>query len=824
MTNTKPDLSSMSDDELLKLYNDRVPAGLDDVAADSMRREIEANPSLKKAPEPYDPEKHGPIVITETGRPELYDPEKHGAIAPSDLSSMSDDELKRRYYGSMSAEELMKHVRQAPQSAPVAQNDPWAEFSPKAAPVAQDDQWADFKPKAAPTNKSDSGSLVGDVLADAGHVAGGHNAVRHPADTADAMWQLTKGVASKLIGQSGRDAIIDAKGEPPEVAALDKEIERQKKARDERALDTLVDQKKADYGSLEAAGHTALHKPFSTLLDLSSVLAPAASLPGRVGATAGVLSDVTNVPGQAIRLAAKPIGMIGDYARSAAKIDPSIIAKRQAQSQQYGIPLTQGQVSGDASLLSKEDNMRYGRDGQAPKVMKEFDGRQDEAIANATDGLRSGMTGQPAAMTPAEIGDTLSDAYKSTALAAKRAVTAKYDAAFDPQALAKAGVESDLPIEAVYGLKNKIEDSFLHPDRPGGLLVPTDATAPNTMAALKMLDQFSETGGIGSAFNKVTRPPNGPLPGDTAAPTVSGISWQQMDLVRKMLNGLRSGARANPTDLAGMRRVMDVFDEELGKRNPLLNHARSAHQARVSVFDPQRTNAQGVNPILKTLANDNNPGQLIYNKLFNGTAMKNGEAGPIVDALKAIVGNNPQAVQALREGMLNRLFEKDGSALSPKKTATAISKSLEGAPGQVYAQLFSPRELAKLSDYGDLLDHVGTTRTAQNASKTSYNFPWLKHRTGAGIAGAAGAALGHATGIPYAGEAGLMAGAAIGSGLDNWLAFARAQKLANGAHYSPPTIVPAIARAGAGGADVLNALSPGVRQLSRLSLLAPPDE
>jgi hypothetical protein len=433
------------------------------------------------------------------------------------------------------------------------------------------------------------------------------------------------------------------------------------------------------------------------------------------------------------------------------------------------------------------------------------------------DGLRSGMTGTPFALTPGEIGDAMGTAYQGARQAAKNRVSGLYDRAFNPDELAANGIADHVPIETVYGLANNIEHAFTYPEH-GSPLIPTKENAPNTTAAIDRLRQFSDTGGFPSAFNKFSKPgPNG---------TPVGVSWQGIDTMRRTLDGLRKASVSNPYDAMAMRRLMDVFDSEIGKTNPLLNDARAAHAERMSTFEPQRTNAQGVNPVLSAISNDANPGNLIYNKLFGNNSISNGTAGPILDQLGSIMMSDPRAMSALREGMLNRVFqnEKTGAAHSPKIAANNIRDALNGQGAGIYQSVFDPVQLAKLQRYGDLLDHIGTTRPAINASKTSYNVTPGVRNGAAGVAGAfLGEGIGHTSGIPYAGPvmgyAGMKLGSAVDNAANNVLAHARAQRAVSG-NYTPSSVPPQVAGNVASAITALNAASPAARRIGLLALLS----
>lgn len=672
----------------------------------------------------------------------------------------------------------------------------------------------DPKPRGNPFDQFDapkqkgSGDWATDVMNDGqANLEGAVSVFTSPVQTAKGVFDtFVMGPASKLAHATG---LVDAatKDADPAITALNRDIEKQKAGFRERSTDALVDQVKDDFSD---PLYTLTHKPFTAANYISTIAAPGALLPGRVGHAAGAISNATNLPGLALQGVAAGLRPIQNYARTAGRVDHAGVNTRQALSNEFEVPLTRGQIADDASILSREDNLRYGRGGQSARVMSEFDDAQDVNIANATNRLRESMTGSQTAMGANDVGQVLGAAYGAERQAARNRVSQLYDRAFDPTELASAGVRADVPIESVYGLRNAIETAFIHGDRP---MVPTPELTPATFRAIQMINDFSETGGIRSSFPRATMPPPGAA---TGQPLVTGITWNQMDTLRKHLNGLRSQAQTNPADLAGMRRVLDVFDDQLGSMNPLLNQAREAHSMRVQRFEPQRNNAAGVNSFLQTVANDANPGKLIFDRLFQSNAIKSGTAGPLIEQLTQIMGHSPEAMSAIREGMLVRLTTnlKTGEAFSPKVTSNNIRDALQGQSSNAYHMLFGADDLAQLGRYGDLLDQVGTTRAAQNASKTSYNLnPALQRLMGAVVGGVSGHGLGAAMGTAVAGPAGGVLGALAGERVmhtgGNILAHRAAQRAVSG-EYTPPRMAPMTAN---GLSGTITGLRVGSREL-----------
>jgi hypothetical protein len=190
-----------------------------------------------------------------------------------------------------------------------------------------------------------------------------------------------------------------------------------------------------------------------------------------------------------------------------------------------------------------------------------------------------------------------------------------------------------------------------------------------------------------------------------------------------------------------------------------------------------------MNNLLRAFQNPNVDGQAIFNKLDSGT-LKRGEAGPMVRQLQAIYANQPDAMSAIRDGLMERLMTnpRTGQTLSPQLMANAIRDALNGPAGEVYRSLLPPAVIDRLGNFQQLLDHVGQTRRTLNPSGTGHLLaPFLKK----GAAVVAGDALGRgvaaATGLPGATEMGMAAGYGLGRLRD-----ARAAERAASGMYRPP--------------------------------------
>jgi hypothetical protein len=307
-------------------------------------------------------------------------------------------------------------------------------------------------------------------------------------------------------------------------------------------------------------------------------------------------------------------------------------------------------------------------------------------------------------------------------------------------------------------------------------------------------------------------------------PGTSGASWKSVDIMRKYVNGLRESAKANGTDLYAMRQILDAFDEQLGKGNPLLNDARAMHSDRVKTFEPGRWQAKDLNTALKIMQHPEESGLAQFNRLFGSGAFKSGEAITSIERLKDVFANDPAGLAAMKEGALQNLFlGKTYDPLSPKLSSNAIKAALNGPQADIYKTLFTPDELAQLARHQEVLDRVGSFTQPKNPPKTAQVKEALdrskefeakgKARVGAytDTAGTIiGALLGHASGLGPAGIGGGFTAGGVGAHygpsklISEWLGPKKGQSMERAANAAegeraqslinpaPPTVDPGL--------------------------------
>jgi len=397
--------------------------------------------------------------------------------------------------------------------------------------------------------------------------------------------------------------------------------------------------------------------------------------------------------------------------------------------------------------LKEEDEMRRGAKGTAgQQVMKDADEARIADLEKSQDKTRATISGASDKMSTDAVGDTVGKRVRDAYQKADDAVDKAYAKAFDPQAQAAAGVAPEVDIKLVKDLPNQVTGSLIDGNQ---IFAITKEGTPKSFQIKEMLNDWAKTG----------RLPTEIFPGEVMAPG-GGVSWQSVDWMRKYINGLRKQAEAAArasgdwTDFGGVNRMLQTFDSEFGKSNALLNDARAAHADMMGKFHPNAKNsAAGVVDTMRKLLNENNVGNTNFNTLFGEGKLTGGAQQGVFDHLKKVVGSDPEAMTAMKEGMLHNLFySPDNVRLSPRKTATALQKGLEGRREGAFSSLFNDDDLAALSRHHDLTDIVDKSVVVKQPSKTSYKLidkgtELVKKLVGAGVAGALGYSGAHKFGI-----------------------------------------------------------------------------
>ena len=598
-------------------------------------------------------------------------------------------------------------------------------------------------------------------------LAGIGSAVIHPVDTASTLWNLTKGIGSKIDGLAGR---------PQDPA---------QKAQTEALANAVMAQYADKYGSWEGFKNAIANDPASVALDAATVAAPAVKVAGAIGNVAG---------------AAGKAATTADAANAARIATPAIsdALKAGTASELTAADIPAEAHAGILKILDKKgitpDALAEGVASEAagvpvPKSVFTLEPPPPGAVQDVRATIRQGnenITQKLATLAGAEgphssaMGEALDQAFVNSA----NNVKTSYNTAFSAPGEFNPSLSNAVPQEVINSLSAV-------PGLPESLQAATDLpmTYPQTAAAMQYLNKT-----IGSLK----------MPGGG-----SSLTMPKLEAIRTELNSYLTAADGK--DIRAMRAVIDGFDNALQKTaatpggfvvegaSPADSAAagqtvvQNMGNARAAFRDHRATFYDTSSPVsaaVKTLAKSH--------EIDPATGLVASGASP--DVAASIQGNigkalmNPQTGPALYNKMTGIFGEPaapGGAYLPPSTTGgTALndfvrqsilqqvpSKSdlgnvLKNTPQQMSAWLkspiakraFSPAELrrAKFLNTGSRILNTKPTLGGQltRSVRSAIGMQALR-----GGAGAVGALAGHALGLPetvtglggYAAERGLEA-------------------------------------------------------------------
>lgn len=417
-----------------------------------------------------------------------------------------------------------------------------------------------------------------------------------------------------------------------------------------------------------------------------------------------------------------------NMARAARGFDKNAagVAGAQTATDEFGIPLTAGQRSGDIPTLAREEATRQGvTGGRAQAVMRTFDDEQQQAILQAEREIRAGIAGDaPVAASRTEAAETLAQRAADRADALDARISEKY------LAVADAKNQPRIAQSAIQGLPRRLTQRI----RAEKVLVDDELT-PLAVKTIRNLQ-------------------------DLANRKVTAQTLQKMEVERRKI-GARIGAAGNRTEKRALTIMKKEFDDwfddaiESGLKSgdpevyQLLKEARTLRTEYAKKFGLADGADAGGKFVEKLIANEN--ADLLVRELV-------GSAQAFPKAMPAIVKRLKETLPAVEFSQVRQLvwlnIVNQGTdtslsgarSFSPKRFTSALKKALNDNR-VVMREVFTPQQIGQMQRFGAQVERIIKPDTVGNPSRTAYELAriardYFAQFLGGMVAGPVGAAAG----------------------------------------------------------------------------------
>lgn len=250
-----------------------------------------------------------------------------------------------------------------------------------------------------------------------------------------------------------------------------------------------------------------------------------------------------------------------------------------------------------------------------------------------------------------------------------------------------------------------------------------------TPAASRMVTELDNISSL-RIPNRVASPRAVGPAGDDVS--VAAVNMQGLEQTRKRLNAL-SRAATNDADRGAARHVISAYDDWLGSAfdnalfsgsDEALNAYRQARAANADWRTRFGFNARDdADRIVNRIVTGEVTPQEVSNYIVGASKVgAKGVSSRLLTRLAEATGGDPEALQAIRGGVWNRLSQAtEGAAAKPSaKIINDISEFLNNSGRDVANRLFTPEQQGVMRAYADTLRRGGVAReTLEEAAKNS---------------------------------------------------------------------------------------------------------
>lgn len=405
-------------------------------------------------------------------------------------------------------------------------------------------------------------------------------------------------------------------------------------------------------------------------------------------------------------------------------------AERIAQADEFGVPLSRGQATGDIKQQAFEQAARHEARGEAAgKVMRGFDERQGDAISAAQQGVSARLGGQ--ALPSDEMGASVAQGLKARAEGFRSSANDAYKSAASKEAL----IGTDEVSRLGHSVGQRLEAA--------GINLDTYGNYPGSQSAMNILKRVS---------------------GFERQPSAAGVmagAGDDVQVVAQSLSGIEQARKAllkvkpaNAEDARALKEIRGSFDEwlddavnqKLFSGDPTALADLKTARNLWSQYKGMTNGKTDSTKIIAKIVNEERTGQEVASWLLNASnSGMAGRAQRVALEVKKHLGPNSPEWEALRQAAWSQMTSpKTGQG--PQAVSTSVNKFLTGEGAPLAKALFSADEIGQMQKLAGVMKMTVADPKATNPSKSGYEI--MRSLAGTASPTVAGAAAAWGTGDP----------------------------------------------------------------------------
>ncbi len=396
-------------------------------------------------------------------------------------------------------------------------------------------------------------------------------------------------------------------------------------------------------------------------------------------------------------IAGRVLGGVGAGAKNQAQRQANVWSGadtiQRVAEEDFGITLTEGQIKGDPSLVSRENLAKKGAlgDESANRAGREFFQDQNEAATRAARAL-----GGDHYMEANQAAGVAADRIRGRISQKQDEITQAYDRA--------ASFGAEMKPEGVAGLSNSIAGRLNNLDAQKIAELDAGIAEVSLFPALK------------SAVGSVRRM------SENAAAAGGPVRFQAIEDQRKYINQLINSAK-NPEDKAAVVRFKKAFDQSIDAA--VEDALFIGDDAFITAYkDARALNAQfqqewGANKVFEKIVEREARPEKVINFVLGGSRIANDRNYDVLLQLKGALKEDPEAWQALQEAYVKKTFDQLPKDFGPQRTLKLLDDMLVGK-NQGFAQvLFDDDQYQQLRRFRSVVESMVPPDGSINHSNTA---------------------------------------------------------------------------------------------------------